>query len=303
MGWHSTKISPRTGLAARAFGLIKGLDRSKVEGMKSAKWVLSAMLCLLFCGCANWLAQTNQDYTIRRVAHQNSSYYADLAKACDFFLKNEKLDSNAFYVCNSTNLAAAHLPSIITDLKPDEIVYTTEGVSLGLGKNSWIGWDRDKSRTNIWKMTISDHGKVKIVHEELSTKYCSASFGILDKEDNFTPTNRVPHRVGLEYAWKLAIYSREDKVRIKEVFDLPDGATWGGSASVPDGMKVISDQYSPSGNRRIDEFDLAISKGCEETDFTQGYRVIESDPLGEHKISIFLDGQLIKEFVFQVVKE
>ena len=271
--------------------------------MKFAKWLLALMLCLLFSGCANWLAQVNQNYTIRRIEHQNSAYYADLAKACDFFLKNEQLDSNAFYVCDSTNLETSHLPPIITELKPERIIYTTEWVSIELGKDSEISWALDKSRTNIWQMTISGHGKSKVVHEEPSTKYCLATFGILDKEDNLTPTNRIPHRVGLEYAWKLAIYSREDKVRIKEVFDLPDGATWGGSASVPDGMKVISDQYSPNGNRRIDEFDLAIRKGCEETEFIQGYRVIESDPLGKYIISIFLDGQLIKEFAFQVMKE
>lgn len=75
----------------------------------------------------------------------------------------------------------------------------------------------------------------------------------------------------------------------------------GEGASVPDDMTIISDQRSPS--RRVQEFDLAIKKGSEETEFIQAYRVIESDPLGNHKISIFLDGQLIKEFTFLVVNE
>jgi hypothetical protein len=261
------------------------------------------MPCLLFCGCANWLAQVNHNYNIRRIEHQNSSYYAELAKGCDVFLKLKQLEPNALYISDATNIATSHLPSIITDLKPDEIIYTTEGVSVGLGKGSWIGWDRDKSRTNIWKMTVSYHGKEKTVYEEPSTKYCLASFGIYDNAGNLTPTNQIPHRVGLMYAWKLNIYSREDKVRIKEIFELPAGASWGGDASVPDGVTTISDQYSPSGNRRVQEFDLTIKKGSEETEFIQPYRVIESDPTGNHKISIFLDGQLIKNFTFQVVNE
>jgi hypothetical protein len=265
--------------------------------------VVILMLCLLFCGCANWRAQANRNFNIRRVEHQNSSYYAALAQACDVFLKLKPLEPNSVYTCESTNLETSQLPSIITDLKPDNIVYTTDGVSIGLGKDSWIGWNRDKTRTNIWKMTISHHGKGKAIYEEPSTKYCLASFGILDNADNLTPTNRVPHRVGLLYAWKLTIYSREDKVRIKEIFELPAGASWGENASVPHGMTIISDQRSPSGNRRIQEFDLAIEKGSEETEFIQAYRVINGDPLGNHIISIFLDGQLIKEFTFQIVSE
>lgn len=263
--------------------------------------VVILVLCLFFCGCANRWSQANHSSNIRRVAHQNSSYYAALAQACDVFLKIKQLEPNVLYVCDSTNLETSRLPSIITDLKPDNIIYTTEGVSIGLGKDLWIGWDRDKTRTNIWKMTINDQGKGITVYEEPSTKYCLASFGIIDNADNLTPTNRVPHRVGLMYAWKLTIYSREDKVRIKEIFELPASAQWGEGASVPDGMTVISDQRSPS--RRVHEFDLAIKKGSEETEFIQAYRVIESDPLGHHKISIFLDGQLIKEFPFLVVNE
>ena len=273
------------------------------NGQRTVLLAAILMLCLLFCGCANWLAQVNQNYTIRRVEHQNISYYADLAKACDFFLKKEKLDSNALWVCDATNLAAAYLPSIITNLKPDSIVYTHDWVSIELGSDSELNWERDKARTNIWKMTACHNGKQKNVYEEPSTKCCLVSFGLYDNADNLTPTNRIPHRVGLMYAWELSIYSREDKVRIKEIFDLPDGATWGGNASVPDGMTVISDKYSPSGNRRIQEFDLAMKDGCEETGFVQTYRIIQSDPLGNHKISIFLNGQLIKEFTFQVMKE
>ena len=265
--------------------------------------VVILMLCLFFCGCATWCAQANRNPNIRRVEHQNSSYYAALAKACDVFLKLKPLEPNALYICESTNLETSRLPSLITDLKPDNIVYTTEGVSIGLGKDARIGWDRDKTRTNIWKMTISDLGKARTVYEEPSTKYCLASFGIFDDADNLTLTNRVPHRVGLMYAWRLTIYSREDKVRIREVFELPASATWGGDASVPDGMTIISDQHSPSGNCRIQEFDLAIKKGCEETEYIQPYRIIKSDPIGNHKISLFLDGQLIKEFTFQVENE
>jgi hypothetical protein len=137
-----------------------------------------------------------------------------------------------------------------------------------------------------------------------STEVCAASFGILDEADNLTPTNRVPHRVGLYYAWRLTIHSSKSKVRVKEVFKLPASAPWVNEASVPDFMKMISDRRSKSGNIRTEEFDLKMGlKGYQETEIEKPYRVVDGDPQGTHRISLWVEGKLIKQFTFQVVGE
>ena len=133
------------------------------------------------------------------------------------------------------------------------------------------------------------------------TEVYSASFGLLDGANNLTPTNRIPHQVGVMYAWRLTVHSNKSKVRVKEVFKLPSSAPWTGNPSVPDAMTIISERRSQSGNISVKEFDLEIGVTSHgETKMTQPYQVINGDPQGTHKISIFVEGKLIEEFIFQV---
>jgi len=147
----------------------------------------------------------------------------------------------------------------------------------------------------------------------------SASFGLIDETGNLTPTNVIPHRVGVVYGWKLAIESSKPKVRIKEVFELPGGARWTGGA-LPDGTELISLNISKNGSIREQEFDMQIFSDVElqglnnkeknqrivvgkGVGLTEKYRVIDGDPQGTHKISIFVEGQVVNKFNFQVMGE
>jgi len=259
------------------------------------------VLCLLLCGCANWKARVNQDYYGWRLEHKDKAYYADLAEACDFFLKEKELDSDALYIADSANLMTSHLPPIITALEPDSIVYTTEGVSVGLGKDCFVSWNRDKTRPHQWVLTMNVRDKEKILYEEPSTKYCLAAFGLCDSEGNITPTNRILHRVDVEYGWKLNIYSRENQVRIKCIFELPSGGVWTENPPVPEGVTLISNQISPGADKCTSEYGLKIRKGGPTTEFINAYGVDKNDPTGTYNISLFLDGQPIKVFSFEVV--
>ncbi len=136
-----------------------------------------------------------------------------------------------------------------------------------------------------------------------NTDVCSVSFG-LDNGDSLVPTNRIPHRIGVHYAWRLVIHSTKSNVRVKEIFKAPGSAPWGGNTWTPDGMKIISDKHSQSGNIHVEEFDLEIGlTSPQETVFVQSYEVVDGDPRGTHRISIFVDGKLIKKLTFVVMGE
>lgn len=137
-----------------------------------------------------------------------------------------------------------------------------------------------------------------------NTEAYSASFGLLDNADNLTPTNRIADQVGTMYAWRLTVHSSKSKVRVKEVFKLPGSAHWGGNAMDIDSFKIISDWHSQNGDMKITEYDLKIGLiGDNESQVTRPYRVNNTDPQGTYKISIFVEGKLIKKFTFQVVGE
>jgi hypothetical protein len=258
----------------------------------------------LLCSCAVWPEPRSENYTIRKIGHQSKTYYASLAEGCDVFLKLQPLEPNALYVCDSTNLATAVLPAIITNLHPTMVVYTCQGVSIFLNDDCSIDWNRGHINTNIWIMTVRHHGKERTVYEEPSTKYCLAAFGLCENDaDDVIRTNRVPHRAGLEYAWKLTIYSRDDQVRIKDIFTLPARGVWDEAVSVPEGgsVTVASHHISADGKECTTEYDLKIRKGSPETEIIQPYKVDKDDPVGIYRISLFLNGQPINKFTFRVV--
>lgn len=263
---------------------------------------LLAFLALL-CGCACWTTQETHNFTIRTIGLQNKTYYAALAEGCDVFLKLKELDPRAIYIAERTDLATAVLPSIITNLNPNRVVYGSQGVTIELGDDCWISWSRCQKVTNVWQMTVGLHGKERTVYEEPSTKYCLASFGLYDGNDIVITTNRVVHRTGLEYAWKLTIYSRDDRVRIKGILELPSKGVWSDEMAVVAGVKVLSNQVSPDQKQGTTEYDLTIRKGCPETEFIQPYQVAKDDPTGIYRISLFLNGQPIEKLRFQVVPE
>ena len=180
-----------------------------------------------------------------RSAEHFQPFFTFLWDGSDVFLKLKPLDCHAIYISERTNLATAVLPPIITNLQPIRIMYTCKDVSIELSDDCWIEWNRDRTNTNVWKMTVSVHGKERTVYEEPSTKYCLAAFGLYDEAGNFVTTNRVLHRSGLEYAWKLTIYSREDQVRIKDIVKLPDRGVWSDTMSVPEGLTVVTNHISP----------------------------------------------------------
>jgi hypothetical protein len=263
----------------------------------------SPLLLLLLCTCACWTAQPIHNHAIRTIGHQNNAYYAALAEGCDVFLKLKPLDPQAIYISERTNLATAVLPAIITNLHPERVIYSTKGVYIELSDDCFIGWGRDPRKTNVWNMTVSLHTKERTVYEEPSTKYCLVDFGVSGDSDYLVTTNRVVHRPGLEYAWKLTIYSREDHVRIKDVFELPGRGVWGDAVSMPDGITLVARHISPDEKSCTTEYDLTIRKGCAETEFIQPYILDKDDPIGVYRISLFLDGQPLKKLTFRVVPE
>ena len=138
-----------------------------------------------------------------------------------------------------------------------------------------------------------------------STEIRSVLFGLFDDDDYLLPTTQIPYVTGLHYGWALTVHSAKNKVRVKEIFQLPATAPWlNDDSQVPDGIKVISDWHSRSGDVRISEFDVELKpngNAADETDIIMPYRIVNGDPKGTYEISVFVEGKFVRKFTFQVL--
>ena len=97
------------------------------------------------------------------------------------------------------------------------------------------------------------------------------------------------------YTWWLRLADGPEPVSAVERLTLPEPlADWGDAATNPDdgvdileGGKVASSEFTP-------ELDA-------ERWFSKGWCAAEGDPVGPHKIEVWLDGALARSFDFEVV--
>jgi hypothetical protein len=142
--------------------------------------------------------------------------------------------------------------------------------------------------------------KVHLLPNKDFTEAYSIQFGLYDNEtDRLIETNRIPHHVGVQYAWRFLIYSSKNKVRVKEIFKLPSDAKWG-DAFVPYNRNIVKVERSQSGDTYMQEYDLEMNPDGF-NDLLQAYKVAPGDPQGLYKVSIFVEGKLIKKINFNVV--
>ncbi|WP_353931221.1 hypothetical protein WJM97_01015 [Okeanomitos corallinicola TIOX110] len=124
-----------------------------------------------------------------------------------------------------------------------------------------------------------------------------AEFGvrIVDSQGkaNFFPTVKVPLKKGDAYGWKIELNNYQGTVKWREVLTLPKAPeTW----ATPE----QKDNFSLSGNGKT-----AITKRTQTT--TNGvienyWQIAPGDPLGQHKIEVYVDDRLIATFEFETVE-
>ncbi|TAF07315.1 MAG: hypothetical protein EAZ77_10275 [Nostocales cyanobacterium] len=110
---------------------------------------------------------------------------------------------------------------------------------------------------------------------------------------NFFPTTKVPLKKGDAYGWRIHLQNYRGKVKWREVLRLPKTPeTWAthekdeNFSLSADGTTAITKRTQTSINGVIENF----------------WKIAPGDPLGKHKIEVYIDDRLIETFEFETVE-
>lgn len=109
---------------------------------------------------------------------------------------------------------------------------------------------------------------------------------------NFFPTTKVPLKKGDAYGWQIKLQNYRGKVKWHEVLHLPKAPeTWATQEDdnfsiSADGTTAITKRTQTSTNGVIENF----------------WKIAPGDPLGKHKIEVYVDEQLVAAFEFETVE-
>jgi hypothetical protein len=132
---------------------------------------------------------------------------------------------------------------------------------------------------------------------EPGAKIASVAIGEYDSNGKFTPTENIPFRVGGQYGYELSVHSTSGSVQVKEVFDLPQPSTWSESGDLKPGMKVLGEETTNGGKTHIMNYEVK----CDGTTIVnRKFSIVEGDPQGLYRFTIYLDGQVVEQADLQV---
>ncbi len=140
--------------------------------------------------------------------------------------------------------------------------------------------------------TTAPEKPLKIRH---ATQIVSADFGLFELDTpqgpRFSPGTVVPLVENQAYGWIIRLRTDKPTVKWREEFVLPERpATWGDPE--PLGKRSISS----SGRTSITEREVTPEKGV----ISNVWTVAPGDPKGRHLIRVFVEGVLVKTFLFEV---
>jgi hypothetical protein len=123
----------------------------------------------------------------------------------------------------------------------------------------------------------------------------SAQFGVFGADENgrrvLLETDRFPAVVSAPYGWYIIFKTDKPTVVWREEFELPiEPPTWGPGEAM--GIYVISPDRKTAVTERIIPTRLGF--------VANEWRYAPGDPLGAHAMRVYLDGQLIREFKFDI---
>jgi hypothetical protein len=123
----------------------------------------------------------------------------------------------------------------------------------------------------------------------------SAQFGVFGADDQgrriLLETDRFPAVVSAPYGWYIEFKSDRPTVVWREEFELPVAPpTWGPGEAM--GIYTISPDRKTAVTERIIPTRLGF--------VANEWRYAPGDPIGAHAMRIYLDGQLIREFKFDI---
>ena len=106
-------------------------------------------------------------------------------------------------------------------------------------------------------------------------------------------TDKFPAVIAAPYGWYIVFKTSKPTVIWREEFELPEPPpTWGPGEAM--GIYTISPDRKTAVTERIIPTRLGF--------IANEWRYAPGDPVGAHKMRVYIDGQLIREFAFDIEK-
>ena len=123
----------------------------------------------------------------------------------------------------------------------------------------------------------------------------SAQFGIFGADSDghrvLYETDRFPAVIAAPYGWYIIFKTNKPTVVWREEFELPEPPpTWGPGEAL--GIYTISPDRKTAVTERVIPTRLGF--------IANEWRYAPGDPIGAHAMRVYIDGQLIKEFKFNI---
>jgi hypothetical protein len=131
--------------------------------------------------------------------------------------------------------------------------------------------------------------------EPTQIEVVSAQFGVFGADESgrrvLLETDRFPAVVSAPYGWYIIFKTDKPTVVWREEFELPVAPpTWGPGEAM--GIYIISPDRRTAVTERIIPTRLGF--------VANEWRYAPGDPIGAHAMRVYLDGQLIREFKFDI---
>jgi len=125
----------------------------------------------------------------------------------------------------------------------------------------------------------------------------AAQFGVFGADPTgrrvLYETNHFPAIIAAPYGWHIMFKADKPTVIWREEFELPEAPpTWGPGEAM--GIYTISPDRKTAVTERIIPTRLGF--------IANEWRYAPGDPIGAHKMRVYIDGQLIREFQFNIEK-
>ncbi len=137
--------------------------------------------------------------------------------------------------------------------------------------------------------------KALIAPAPASLEVVSAQFGVFGADSSgrrvLLETARFPAIVSAPYGWYIIFKTSKPTVVWREEFELPiEPPTWGPGEA----MGIFS--ISPDRKIAVTERIIPTRVGF----IANEWRYAPGDPIGAHAMRVYIDGQLVKEFKFEI---
>lgn len=147
------------------------------------------------------------------------------------------------------------------------------------------------------RAALSAQAKSAASFHPASIEVVAAQFGVYGADQSgrrmLYETDKFPAILTAPYGWFIVFKTDKPTVVWREEFELPVAPpTWGPGEA----MGIF--QVSPDRKTAVTERIIPTKLGF----ITNEWRYASGDPVGAHKMRVYIDGQLIREFSFDIEK-